>query len=65
MIVFSSVRANQQGEVGFLADYRRLNVAITRAKRGLIVLGHPTTLRHDPTWRSYLEWVDERNRNEK
>lgn len=61
VIVFSSVRANQQGEVGFLADYRRLNVAITRAKRGLIVLGHPTTLRHDPTWRSYLEWVDERN----
>ena len=59
VIVFSTVRANERGEVGFLADYRRLNVAITRAKRGLIVLGHPTTLRHDPTWRSYLEWVDE------
>ena len=47
------------GEVGFLSDYRRLNVAITRAKRGLILLGHPTTLRHDGTWKSYLDWIDE------
>lgn len=59
VIVFSTVRANDRGEVGFLADHRRLNVAITRAKRGLIVLGHPTTLRHDGNWRSYLDWVDE------
>ena len=59
VIVFSTVRANDRGEVGFLADYRRLNVAITRAKRGLILLGHPTTLRHDGTWRSYLDWVEE------
>ena len=61
VIVFSTVRANERGEVGFLADYRRLNVAVTRAKRGLILLGHPTTLGHDPTWRSYLEWVEESN----
>lgn len=61
VIVFSTVRANDSGEVGFLADHRRLNVAVTRAKRGLVVLGHPTTLRHDPTWRSYLDWVDEHN----
>ena len=59
VIVFSTVRANERGEVGFLADYRRLNVAITRAKRGLILLGHPTTLRHDGTWKAYLDWVDE------
>ena len=59
VIVFSTVRANDAGEVGFLSDHRRLNVAITRAKRGLIVLGHPTTLRHDPTWRAYLDWADE------
>ena len=59
VIVFSTVRANDAGEVGFLSDYRRLNVAITRAKRGLIILGHPTTLRHDPNWRAYLDWADE------
>ena len=59
VIVFSTVRANERGEVGFLSDYRRLNVAITRAKRGLILLGHPTTLRHDGTWKSYLDWIDE------
>ena len=61
VIVFSTVRANDSGEVGFLSDRRRLNVALTRAKRGLIIIGHPATLRHDRTWNSWLEWVDERN----
>ena len=60
IIVFSAVRANDQGEIGFLRDRRRLNVAITRAKRGLIVLGHPKTLRHDATWRAWLDWAEER-----
>jgi len=61
IIIFSAVRANESGEIGFLSDKRRLNVAITRAKRGLIVLGNPTTLRHDGTWRSYLDWAEEHN----
>ena len=60
IIVFSAVRANDQGEIGFLRDRRRLNVAITRAKRGLIVLGNPKTLRHDGTWRAWLDWAEER-----
>ena len=59
IIIFSAVRANEKGEIGFLSDKRRLNVAITRARRGLIVLGNPTTLRHDGTWRSYLDWAEE------
>ena len=59
VIIFSCVRANEHGDVGFLSDYRRLNVAITRAKRGIILLGHQHTLRHDPIWRGYLDWMDE------
>ena len=57
MIVFSSVRANEDGKVGFLADWRRLNVALTRAKRGVVVFGCMTTLRNDPVWNSWIEHV--------
>ena len=57
VILFSAVRANPAGSVGFLADARRLNVAITRARRGLIVFGSSATLASDPTWRVWLNWV--------
>lgn len=57
MIVFSSVRANEDGKVGFLADWRRLNVALTRAKRGIVVFGCTATLRNDPVWNSWIEHV--------
>ena len=60
-MVFSAVRANDRGEIGFLKDRRRLNVALTRAKRGMIVLGHTKTLRQDGTWRAWLDWAEERN----
>ncbi len=59
LILFSAVRANERGEVGFLADKRRLNVAITRPRRGLVVLGDPRCLGHDPNWSSWLDWVHE------
>ena len=59
VVVFSCVRANDEGRLGFLADPRRLNVALTRARRGLVVLGHRATLRHDPAWGSWLGFVDE------
>lgn len=51
VVVFSAVRSNSRGSVGFLSDARRLNVAITRAKRGLIVIGNRATLSNDPFWR--------------
>lgn len=60
VIVLSAVRANDAGEMGFLKDWRRLNVAITRARRGLILIGHPRTLRNDSTWASWLDWAGER-----
>ena len=61
IIVLSTVRSNEDGKVGFLSDYRRLNVALTRARRGLIVVGDDRTLRNEPTWASWLDWVAESN----
>ncbi len=60
VIIISAVRANARAELGFLVDPRRLNVAITRARRGLLVVGHAPTLRADPQWESFLRFVGSR-----
>ena len=51
IIVISLVRANDEGEIGFLRDLRRMNVAITRARMKLIILGDVTTLTRHPFYR--------------
>ncbi len=58
VIVLSLVRANEEEEIGFLRDKRRLNVAITRAKRKLIIVGDVATLSSDPTYRHLVEYID-------
>ena len=44
VMLISFVRSNEQGEIGFLSDYRRLNVALTRAKKKMFLIGDPETL---------------------
>ena len=54
IIFLSCVRSNSDGTMGFLGDQRRLNVALTRARSNLIVLGHASHLCHDPVWRRLI-----------
>jgi len=56
LIVFSAVRCNRSGTVGFLADWRRLNVMLTRAKRGVVIIGSSRTLRTDEHWAKWFEF---------
>eukprot|EP00538_Stauroneis_constricta_P004175 CAMPEP_0119571358 /NCGR_PEP_ID=MMETSP1352-20130426/44079_1 /TAXON_ID=265584 /ORGANISM="Stauroneis constricta, Strain CCMP1120" /LENGTH=861 /DNA_ID=CAMNT_0007621037 /DNA_START=1034 /DNA_END=3619 /DNA_ORIENTATION=- len=61
VVVFSCVRSNQFGELGFLRDPRRLCVAITRARRGLVVVGDEPVLRSSHHWSALLDSMRDRN----
>jgi superfamily I DNA and/or RNA helicase len=56
-VVVSLTRSNPNGEVGFLADIRRMNVAITRARRHLLVVGDSATVSSHPFYRRFVDHV--------
>lgn len=58
IILISMVRNNAQGQVGFLADLRRMNVAITRARMKLLIIGHSPTLCQHPFYRRLKQYID-------
>ena len=58
-VVMSLVRSNETGEIGFLSDARRMNVALTRAKRKLILVGDSATLGTNEFFKSLLTWIEE------
>ena len=59
IIVISLVRSNDEGQIGFLRDLRRMNVAITRARMKLIILGDINTLGKHPFYRKLYEFIKE------
>ncbi len=58
IIVISLVRANDDGQIGFLRDLRRMNVAITRARMKLIIIGDRQTLVRHPFYRQLWQYVE-------
>lgn len=59
LIFISLVRSNDNGQIGFLSDLRRMNVAMTRARMKLIIFGDKHTLCHHPFYRQLIKYVEE------
>lgn len=59
VIIISLVRANEEGQIGFLNDLRRMNVAITRARMKLIILGDASTLTHHAFYRKLYAYIEQ------
>lgn len=60
VIFISLVRANENGQIGFLNDLRRMNVAITRARMKLIILGDASTLARHPFYKALYDYIGDR-----
>ncbi|AGB40299.1 DNA helicase, putative [Halobacteroides halobius DSM 5150] len=58
LVILSLVRSNQQDNIGFLRDIRRLNVSLTRAKKKLIILGDSSTITSHETYQSLVEYIE-------
>ena len=63
IIVISLVRSNDEGQIGFLRDLRRMNVAITRARMKLIIMGNASTMTRHPFYSKLYEYVQSLNRD--
>ena len=59
-VIISLVRSNAKGEIGFLGDTRRMNVALTRARRKLIVIGDSATVGGHPFYKRLLDYFEQR-----
>ncbi len=62
IVIISLVRSNDSGDIGFLKDYRRMNVAITRAKEQLFVIGDSATIGADPFYNAFLNYTEKNGR---
>uniref|UniRef100_A0A0A9D536 DNA2/NAM7 helicase-like C-terminal domain-containing protein n=1 Tax=Arundo donax TaxID=35708 RepID=A0A0A9D536_ARUDO len=62
VVIFSCVRCNKEQKIGFVSDFRRMNVAITRARSAVLVVGSASTLKQDKHWNNLVESAKERNR---
>lgn len=61
IIIISTVRSNDKGNIGFLSDLRRLNVSLTRAKRKMIIIGNVETLKTNPTYERMINYIKDKN----
>ena len=58
VVMISLVRANDEGQIGFLRDLRRMNVAITRARMKIIILGDASTMTRHPFYKKLYEYIE-------
>ncbi len=58
VIYISLVRNNEKGEIGFLKDYRRMNVAMTRARKKLVIIGDSATLANDKFYQEFMDYCE-------
>jgi superfamily I DNA and/or RNA helicase len=58
VVIISLVRSNDENEIGFLKDYRRMNVALTRARKKLIVIGDSATIGGDSFYQEMLQFFE-------
>src|SRR5574344_2164610 len=61
IIIISLVRANDEGQIGFLRDLRRMNVAMTRARMKLIIIGNASTMTRHPFYKKLFEYINKLN----